>query len=72
MTARGRDRAEAIANAALGLVISYAAVRLVWPLFGWPVTRGQGVVVTAIFFGLSVARSYVLRRVFRLMEARHG
>ena len=72
MSARRRDRAEAVANAALGLCISYAAVRLLWPLFGWPVTNGQGWAVTAIFFGLSLARSYALRRLFRAMEARRG
>jgi hypothetical protein len=61
----GLDAAEAVANAFVGLALSVAAVQLLWPLFGWPVTAGQSVAVSAIFFALSVARGYVLRRVFR-------
>lgn len=69
MTAR-LDTAEAIANASLGLLISITAVHLVWPLMGWPVTGGQSVTVAALFFALSTARSYALRRVFRRMDVR--
>jgi hypothetical protein len=59
------DALEAIANAVAGLALSVAAVQVLWPVFGWPVTAGQSVAVSAIFFALSVARGYVLRRLFR-------
>lgn len=64
------DTAEAIANAVSGLAISVATVHLVWPVMGWPVTAGQSVAVSAIFFCLSIGRAYVLRRVFRRIA--HG
>lgn len=59
------DSLEAVTNAAVGLGISIAAVQIVWPLMGWPVTGGQSVGVAVLFFCLSTARAYVLRRVFR-------
>ena len=65
MVARRIDAAEAIANALVGLVVSVAAVHAVWPLMGWSVTGAQSIGVSALFFALSVARAYVLRRLFR-------
>ena len=62
------DAAEAITNAAIGVAVSIGAVRLLWPLFGWEATTGQSVGVTVLFFGLSAARSFVIRRAFRWLE----
>lgn len=59
------DALEATANAILGLVISNVAVWLLWPLYGWSVNLPSSISVAVIFFALSWARSYVLRRVFR-------
>lgn len=65
---RGIDATEAIANAVAGLVVSAAAVQVLWPLFGWHVTAGQSVGVALVFFLLSTARAYVLRRIFRRLQ----
>ena len=59
------DTLEAACNAAVGLGVSIAAVHLVWPLMGWPVTGGQSVAVSLLFFALSTGRAYLLRRLFR-------
>lgn len=59
------DGCEAAANAVAGLAISMTAVQIAWPLFGWPATIEQSSMVAAIFFCLSTARAYVLRRIFR-------
>lgn len=53
---------EAFANAAIGLLISWAAT---WLLLGYSPAASVG--VSLLFFGLSFARSYVLRRVFARM-----
>lgn len=54
------DLAESVTNAVLGLVISWAATRFV---LGYsPI---ESAAITAMFFGLSFARSFVVRRVFR-------
>ena len=51
---------EAIANAAIGLLISWAAT---WFILGY--SPAQSIAVTSMFFGLSFARSYALRLYFR-------
>lgn len=62
------DATEAIANATIGLLVSVLAVRLLWPLFGWEATGAQSVAVTGLFWALSAARSYLLRRLFRWLS----
>jgi hypothetical protein len=62
------DGLEAFANATLGLVVSVLAVKLLWPLFGWQASATQSIAVTGIFWGLSFARSYIIRRVFRWLS----
>ena len=54
------DAAEALANAAIGLVVSWAAT---WAVLGFSPVQSVG--VTAMFFALSTARQFVLRRLFR-------
>lgn len=54
------DAAEAFANAIIGLMISWAATH--WVL-GYSPTASAG--ITAMFFGLSFTRSFILRRIFR-------
>jgi hypothetical protein len=62
------DAIEAVTNATIGLAVSVLAVWLVWPLFGWTVTAQSSLAVTALFWGLSAARSYVVRRLFRWLD----
>lgn len=50
---------EALANATIGLLVSWAATFFV---LGYSATGSAA--VTAMFFGLSFARSYLLRRIF--------
>jgi hypothetical protein len=50
---------EALANAAIGFAVSWAAT--FWVL-GYTASGSAG--VTLMFFGLSFARSYILRRLF--------
>jgi hypothetical protein len=50
---------EALANATIGLIVSWAATFFV---LGY--TASGSAAVTGMFFALSFARSYVLRRIF--------
>jgi len=54
------DATEALANAAIGLLVSWAAT---WVVLGYSPT--ESIAITLMFFGLSFTRSFVLRRVFR-------
>lgn len=51
--------AEAFANAAIGMLISWSATFFI---LGYSASGSTG--VTAMFFCLSFVRSYVLRRIF--------
>ena len=62
---RARDATEALANALIGLAVSMAAVYALWPVFGWQASAPQSAAVSMLFFLLSTARAYVLRRIFR-------
>jgi len=55
-----RDAAEALANAVVGFAISWAAT--FW-ILGY--SAASSIAVTGMFFALSFARSFALRRVFR-------
>ncbi len=54
---------EALCNAVIGLVASWLVTWL-WLGFN-PV---QSAKITAVFFGISFARAYVIRRIFRGLE----
>jgi hypothetical protein len=56
--------AEAWANIAIGFAINWTANMLVLPLFGFNVTGSQAFHIGVIFTGISLARSYILRRWF--------
>ena len=60
-----RDAREAWANAIVGLVISTGLIRLLRAAGAWDAPE---VALSAGFFVVSVARSYVIRRIFRLGE----
>lgn len=59
------DATEALTNSLVGLPISWAATFWLLPLFGLHPDVGQSTLVTGLFFALSVARSWVIRRAFR-------
>jgi len=57
------DATEALANALIGLAISWAATYFI---LGYSAAGSVG--VTAMFFGLSFTRAFILRRIFRGMQ----
>lgn len=55
---------EAVANVAVGYTINMLANFLIFPLFGWSLTLGENLLLGVIYTAISLARSFVLRRVF--------
>jgi hypothetical protein len=56
---------EACTNTGIGFFISWAVwVFIVDPLFGFHASAGRSLLITSIFTVTSIARSYVLRRLF--------
>ena len=62
---------EAVSNVAVGYAVAVATQFLVFPAFGLRVGFAENLGIGLIFTAVSLARSYVLRRVFdRLTPAR--
>lgn len=61
---RRRSLLEAGANIAIGCSISWTATMIVLPAYGYPVTASHATGMTAVFTGISLIRSYLLRRLF--------
>lgn len=55
---------EALTNVAVGYGLAVAAQFAVFPVFGLVVTVPQSLGIGVVFTGLSIVRSYVLRRLF--------
>ena len=61
---------EAVANVAVGYGVAVAAQILVFPVFGLQTTLAQNLRLGLVFTGISLIRSFVLRRVFEAVRAR--
>jgi hypothetical protein len=63
---------EAATNVLTGYALALVTQRLVYPLFGITTTLVADSTIAAIFTTVSLARSYLLRRVFERVSWRHG
>lgn len=61
---------ETFANVAIGFAVALTAQRLVFPLFGWTPSLEQNLGIGAIFTGVSIVRSYCVRRLFEWIGIR--
>ena len=68
MQSRRMSFIEAKSNAIVGLLVSWLFTYLCLPLFGLEPSMIEATWITACYFVLSMARSYVLRRVFVTLE----
>ncbi len=55
---------EALCNAVIGLLVSWAVTFFLLPFWGLTPSAGQSAGITLVYFGISFTRSYVLRRAF--------
>ena len=55
---------ESVANIAIGFGINLAAQLLIFPRFGIDIDMGSNIGIGLSFTGISLTRSYVIRRLF--------
>jgi len=67
---RAMSLVEAVANVTVGYVLAIATQLAVFPLFGIEVALGEHLAIGMAFVGVSLARSYALRRLFERIRAR--
>ena len=56
---------EAVANVAVGYALAVATQIVVFPWFGLHPSLGENLAIGAIFVGISLLRSYTIRRLFQ-------
>ena len=61
---------EAIANVVVGYGIAVLTQLIVFPWFGLPAHIEDALALGGIFTGVSIARSFVLRRLFEMIRVR--
>ncbi len=55
---------EAITNTVVGLTTSFVIQLIIYPTLGIKVTISENIIITCVFFIVSILRGYVIRRVF--------
>ena len=61
---RGMSLIEAVTNVAVGYVLAVTTQIMVFPWFGMHPSLGENLALGAVFVGISLLRSYALRRLF--------
>jgi hypothetical protein len=61
---------EALINVAIGFSINYLANLIIFPMFGMHISLQDNVILGLVYTGISVARSYAIRRWFNGMIVR--
>jgi len=61
---------ESVANVSIGYVIAILTQMIVFPIFGIQVPLHQQAVIGLIFTGVSIIRSYAIRRLFNSFRGR--
>ena len=69
MQSRCMSLAEAVTNVLLGYGIAVMTQVTVFPLFGLVATLGDNLLLGIIFTGVSLVRSYALRRMFNTLKS---
>jgi hypothetical protein len=60
---------EAAANVVIGYGVSLVANATILPLFGFVVSMSDNLAIGAIYTSISIARSYMVRRIFNKLHA---
>ena len=59
---------EAITNTIAGLATSFVIQLIIYPILKIDVTLNQNIIITIVFFIVSILRSYLLRRLFNKIK----
>ncbi|NDP39275.1 MAG: hypothetical protein GZ093_11075 [Rhodoferax sp.] len=63
---------ESIANVVVGYGVAVVTQMLVFPLFGLHASLNQNLLIGLVFTGVSLVRSFFLRRVFETLRLRQA
>lgn len=66
MQSRPMSLAESVSNVAVGYIVALVSQVLIFPLFDIHVPVRSNLLIGAWFTGISIARSYCIRRIFNM------
>lgn len=69
---RAMSLLESVANVAIGYGVAVVTQILVFPIFGLHTTLVQNLKMGLIFTGVSIVRSFILRRIFEAIRVRNS
>jgi len=72
MQSRWMSLVESVANVLVGYIVAVVTQVLVFPLFGLNASVTQNLMIGLIFTGVSLVRSYLLRRAFEAWRVRQA
>lgn len=61
---------ESLVNILVGYSINFVANLLIFPLFGWHISTRENLTLGVLYTGISLVRSYGLRRFFNSKECK--
>lgn len=61
---------ETVVSTVIGFGVSYFTSLIVLPMFGFAVTHSQNTAITCIFTAISLARGFLVRRLFNRWHGR--
>jgi len=64
MQSKRKSLIESVTQTAIGLITSFIIQVILYPLMDIPVTLTQNVIITFVFFTVSIIRGYFVRRFF--------
>ena len=59
---------ESITQTIIGLVTSFLIQIIIYPALNIPVTLSQNIIITFVFFAVSILRGYLVRRYFNKIK----
>ncbi len=64
MQSKKKSLIEAVTGTVAGLIVSFVIQLIIYPLLDIPVSLGQNIIITTVFFAVSIIRGYLIRRFF--------
>lgn len=64
MQTKKQSAIESLTNIIVGLITSFLIQLIIYPILDIPVSIGQNVIITIVFFIASFIRGYLIRRFF--------
>ena len=68
MQSKNKSIVESLTNTVTGLLTSFLIQIVIYPLLDIPVTIGQNILITLVFFIASFLRGYLIRRFFNKLK----